>query len=355
MNKDKLMKAALIGAGQIAHQHLTCLGSSPGIELAGVCDLSRVLAESAAEQYGAAAWFTDHRAMLGEARPDVVHITTPPGSHFRLAMDALEAGAHVIVEKPITTGRDDLHALLDAAAEHGRIVVEDYNYLFNGPIRRIVDLVRSGELGEVVDVEVRINADILDPAHPFADPNIPHPTMALPGGPIADYLPHMASMAHLFVGSHRSVRSQWWKRAADSPLPYDEFRAAVVAERGTAALSFSASSKPEMFWVRVNGTNMRATAELFDMTLVVNRPRGGPRPLSRVRDRLAEARDIRRATHRAFVQKFSARPSVFDGLWMLVARTYEAARTGGEPPVSPRQIAEVNDLIAALVAEEERS
>ena len=349
------MRAALIGAGQIAHQHLACLSSSPGIALAGVCDLSRALAESAAEQYGAAAWFTDHRAMLGEARPDVVHITTPPGSHFRLAMDALAAGAHVIVEKPITPGRDELRALLGAAADRGRIVVEDYNYLFNEPVRRIVELVRSGELGEVVDVEVRINSDILDPAHPFADPNLPHPTMALPGGPIADYLPHLASMAHLFVGPHRSVRSTWWKRAADSPLPFDEFRALVAAGRGTATLSFSAGSKPEMFWVRVNGTKMRATAELYDMTLVVNRPRGGPRPLSRVRDRLAEARDIRRATHRAFLQKFSARPSVFDGLWTLVARTYEAARSGGEPPVAARQIAEVNDLIAALAAGEDRA
>jgi predicted dehydrogenase len=348
------MRAALIGAGQIAHQHLACLSSSPGIALAGVCDLSRALAESAAEQYGAGAWFTDHRAMLREARPDVVHITTPPGSHFQLAMDALAAGAHVIVEKPITPSRDELTALIGSAAERGRIVVEDYNYLFNEPVRRIAELANSGDLGEIVDVEVRINSDILDSSHPFSDPNIPHPTLALPGGPIADYLPHLASMAHSFVGPHRAVRSRWWKRAADSPLPHDEFRALVAAERGAATLSFSAGSGPEMFWVRVNGTRMRATADLYDMTLVVNRPRGGPRPLARVRDRLAEARDVRRATHRAFLQKFSARPGVFDGLWTLVSRTYEAARSGGEPPVSTRQIAEVNDLIAALVAEENR-
>jgi predicted dehydrogenase len=348
------MKAALIGAGQIAHQHLACLSSSPGIALAGVCDLSRALAESAAEQYGAGAWFTDHRAMLREARPDVVHITTPPGSHFRLAMDALAAGAHVIVEKPITPVRDELDALLGSAAERGRIVVEDYNYLFNEPVRRIAELARSGDLGEVVDVEVRINTDILDPGHAFSDPNVPHPTLALPGGPIADFLPHLASMAHCFVGPHRSARSRWWKRTAGSPLPYDEFRALVVAERGTAALSFSAGTRPEMFWIRVNGTRMRATADLYDMTLVLNRPRGGPRPLARIRDRFAEARDIHRATRRAFLQKFSARSGVYDGLWTLVSRTYEAARSGGEPPISTRQIAEVNDLIAALVAEENR-
>ena len=96
------MKAALIGAGLIAQQHLGCLRSLREIALVGVCDLSRAMAESAAERFGVDAWFTDHHAMLERVRPDVVHITTPPQSHFKLAMDALAAGAHVIVEKPIT-------------------------------------------------------------------------------------------------------------------------------------------------------------------------------------------------------------------------------------------------------------
>jgi predicted dehydrogenase len=348
------MKAALIGTGQIAQQHLACLRTLGGVDLAGVCDLSRAMAESAAERFGAAAWFTDHRAMLDRVRPDVVHVTTPPAAHFRLAMDALAAGAHVIVEKPITAARDELAALLRRAAEVGRVLVEDYNYLFNEPVRRIRALVDSGELGEVVDVEVRIGLDILDRASPFADRDVPHPCLALPGGAIADFLPHLASLAHAFVGPHRAVRAHWSKRAADSPLPCDEFRALVAAERGTATLSFSAHARPEMFGLRVSGTKMRATADLFDMTLVLNRLGEGPRPIARLRDRLREARDIRRATRGAFFKKFAAGPGTYEGLWTLVARTYEAVRTGVEPPVTAGQVAAVNDLVAALTAEEWR-
>ena len=81
----QLVKAALIGAGQIARQHLACLKTLPGVELAAICDLSPATAEAAAERYGIRAWFTDHRAMLEKVRPDVVHVTTPPTSHFRLA------------------------------------------------------------------------------------------------------------------------------------------------------------------------------------------------------------------------------------------------------------------------------
>ena len=85
---ERLVKAALIGAGQIARQHLTCLKTLPGVELAAICDLSPAAAEAAAERYGIRAWFTDHRAMLEKVRPDVVHVTTPPTSHFGLAMDS---------------------------------------------------------------------------------------------------------------------------------------------------------------------------------------------------------------------------------------------------------------------------
>src|SRR5262245_12476922 len=286
-----MMKAALIGTGQIAQQHLACLRELPEVTLTGVCDLSRAMAESTAERFGVAAWFTDHHAMLDEVRPDIVHITTPPGSHFRLAMDALAAGSHVIVEKPATAARNELDVLIRSAARQGRVLVEDYNYLFNAPVRRIRDLVLSGDLGEVVDVEVRLCSDILASGHPFTDRNVPHPCLALPGGAIADFLPHLASIAHGFVGPHRAVRTHWSKRVADSPLPFDEFRAVVVADRGTASLSFSASAQPEMFWVRVSGTRMRATADLFDMTLVRNRLGSGPKPLARLRDRFLEARD----------------------------------------------------------------
>ena len=345
------MKAVLIGTGQIAQQHLACLRSLPAVTLAGVCDLSRSLAEAAAERYGVAAWFTDHRAMLEEVRPDVVHITTPPPSHFRLVMDALAAGAHVIVEKPITTAHEQVAVLLRSAAERERILIEDYSYLFDSSIQRILDLVRSGELGEVVDVEVSICVNILAEGSPFVDRNVPHPCVSLPGGAIADFLSHLASLAHGFVGAHQAVRTHWSKRTAGSPLPCDEFRAIVAAERGTAFLSFSAHAQPESLRVRVNGTRMRAAADLYDGTLVINRLDAGPKPIARLRDRLREARDLRRGARRSLLGKFKG-PGVYSGLWNLLSRAYQALNSETELPISMRQIAEVNALVAALTAEE---
>jgi predicted dehydrogenase len=339
------MKVALIGAGQIARQHLACLKTLPGVELAAICDLSAATAEAAAERYGITAWFTDHRAMLEKARPEVVHVTTPPNSHFRLAMDALDTGAHVIVEKPATSTLEELEALARRAKEVGRHLVEDYNYVFNHAPREILRHIDSGQFGAVTHVEVLIGLDILGPGG-FADPNSPHPALTLAGGAIADFLPHLASLAHLFVGPHRTAKTVWSKRKP-SLLPFDEFRGVVDAERGTAALSFSSSSQPDAFWLRVYGERMQATANLFETRLTFDGPRNVPKPLRPFFSGLEEGKAIRRAALATLLRKFKG-PGAYEGLWELLARTYRALADGSALPVTVSDVVEVNRMVEAL-------
>ncbi|WP_315772805.1 MULTISPECIES: Gfo/Idh/MocA family oxidoreductase [unclassified Bradyrhizobium] len=339
------MKAALIGAGQIARQHLACLNSLPGVQLAGICDLSPATAEAAAERYAIPSWFTDHRAMLQTVRPDVVHVTTPPTSHFRLAMDALEAGAHVIVEKPATSTFDELQTLTLRAKQTGRHVVEDYNYVFNRAPQEILRRIETGEFGAVTHVDVQICLDILGPDG-FADPNSPHPALSLAGGAIADFLPHLASLSHAFVGPHRKAHTVWSKRKP-SPLPFDEFRCVVEAERGTATLGFSASAQPDAFWLRVYGERMQATANLFETRLTFDGPRNVPKPLRPFFSGLDEGRDIRRAALSTLLRKFKG-PGAYEGLWECLARTYQALGSGTALPITIEDVLAVNRMVEAM-------
>ena len=345
------MKAVLIGAGQIARQHLTCLEEIPGVEVAGICDLAASVAECAAERHRVPRWYTDHRTMLAEVRPEVVHVTTPPGSHLRLAMDALDAGAHVIVEKPATSTLAELEQLARRAEQTGRLLVEDYNYLYNRAPRQILQRIEDGRLGSVVHVEVSICLDILGPGG-FADPNAPHPALALRGGAIADFLPHLASLAHLFVGRHRSVRTLWTKRSA-TVLQSDEFRAVVEGERGTASLCFSASSQPDAFWLRVYGTRMQASANLFETRVTFDGLRPGPKPLRPFINGLQEGRDVARAAVGTLMRKFTGGPGSYEGLFDLLARFYRALQRGTELPVTLTQVLEVNRMVEALKPVEE--
>jgi predicted dehydrogenase len=244
-----------------------------------------------------------------------------------------------------------LETLVERAREVGRHLVEDHNYLFNHAPREILRRINSGEFGAVTHVEVLICLDILGPGS-FADPNAPHPALTLAGGAIADFLPHLASLAHLFVGPHRTARTIWTKRKA-SPLPYDEFRAVVDAELGTAALGFSASSQPDAFWLRVYGEKMQATANLFETRLTFDGPRAVPKPLRPFVSSLEEGRMIRRAAWTTLLRKFKG-PGAYEGLWEFLARTYRALADGSALPVTARDVLEVNRMVAALRPQEQR-
>ena len=345
------MRAALIGAGQIARQHLSCLKTLPGVELVGICDLSPATAEAAAERYGIRSWFTDHRAMLDKASPDVVHVTTPPTSHFKLAMDALDAGAHVIVEKPATPTLEELERLVRRAEDGGRHFVEDYNYVFNHASQEILRRIASAEFGVVTHVEVLICLDILGPDG-FADPNSPHPALTLAGGAIADFLPHLASLAYFFVGAHRTAQTVWGKRKT-SVLPFDEFHAVVEAERGTAVLGFSANSQPDAFWLRVYGERTHASANLFETRLTFDGPRDVPKPLRPFFSGLAEGKTIQSAALATLLRKFKG-PGSYEGLWELLTRTYRALSDESALPVTPSQVLDVNRMVEALKPKKER-
>src|SRR3954469_26066837 len=99
-NSEMALTAAVVGVGTVAKQHIACLSQLSGARLAAVCDLSPAVAESVASRFGVPTWFSDHRVMLADLTPDVVHVTTPPSAHFGIATDVLAAGAHAIVEKP---------------------------------------------------------------------------------------------------------------------------------------------------------------------------------------------------------------------------------------------------------------
>jgi len=349
------LRAAVIGAGLIAGQHLACLRELRNAETVGVCDISPSVAEAAAERYGIPAWFTDHQRMLMEVRPDVVHVLTPPPTHYELAAAALAAGAHAIVEKPITSNLDELAELIRMARAGNRRLLEDYSYIFNPPVQRVFNLIRSGQFGEVVQVQVTIALDIVSLGHPFTDPSAPHAVWELAGGAISDFIPHLASLAYFLVGDHRGVATIWKKRSSKSvPIAYDEFRALVDGERGSAFLSFSAHSQPDAMWLRVDGTRMRAAVSIYEGRMTTERLRGGPSPLVPLLNGLAEARDVGRGAIGSLVDKLAGRPGDYEGVWELLRRTYDSLNANEPPPISLEQIEAVNRLIADLTDTELR-
>jgi predicted dehydrogenase len=350
-----VIRAALVGAGNIARAHLAALRGLPGVECAAVCDRSAAMAESTAEAFGVAAWFTDFSRLLGEAHPDVVHVTTPPESHHALARAALEAGAHVIVEKPVTTRAAELDELIALAHERNRTLVENQNYLFNGTMRRLRHLLEAGELGELVHVDVQLALDALGPASRYAEPAATNPVARLRGGLVADFITHLCSIAVALAGPHRRACSLWARRDRSTALSSDEMLALLECERATVFLHFSARAQPDAFHVVAHGTRRRATAGLFEPLFASERLRAGPRPLQPVANGFALARAQAGAALGGLWRKLGGRPAALEGLTELVRSTYDAIGRGLPPPLAPAQVVAVRRLEEALLEQEGRA
>src|SRR5437870_6918033 len=110
-----MLKIAIIGCGKVADQHVQAIHRIPDCTIVAVCDQELLMAKQLGERFGISACFTDVNEMLRTVSPDVVHITTPPLSHYSLARRCLESGSHVYLEKPFTTIAGEAESLIDFA------------------------------------------------------------------------------------------------------------------------------------------------------------------------------------------------------------------------------------------------
>ena len=115
--------------------------------MVAVCDTESLMAQQLAERLGVEQWFTDVRQMLRSTTVDAVHITTPPATHFPIAMICMEEGCHAYVEKPFTLNRAEAVELIDRADQSGRKIVVGHNAQFTPVMVRMRNVVDSGFLG----------------------------------------------------------------------------------------------------------------------------------------------------------------------------------------------------------------
>ena len=343
------MKVAVVGAGRIALEHFGALRTLDDVEVI-VCDRSAAAAEMAADRFGLASWHVDYEEMLRVERPEVVHVTTPAATHVRLARSALESGAHVLVEKPIAVEYDEWLRLRDLAVAKNRWLLEDHAYQFSVSVAKVLDLIEEGSFGEVVHIEIMQCLDIHSAESGFSDPNAPHPSLALPGGAISDFLTHLAYLCWLFIGGHDEVEAHWWQRNPHSLSSYDEMRALVRAGNTTAALGFSGSGRPDGLFVEVYGTRMRAEMNLFENTLRLDRVRPGPSPLTPFWNGLRGGWSEAVGGVQSLLSKLSGGPGACEGVWLLIRSMHDALQQGTAPPIDLDQIDGANRLIRDLLA-----
>jgi predicted dehydrogenase len=256
-----MLKVAIVGCGKIADSHASQIRRIKGCEIVGVCDREPLMAKQLFERFPIKGHFSELNELLSVARPDVVHITTPPESHFTIARECLERGAHVYVEKPFTVRTEEAQALVAVANQKGLKLTAGHDDQFTHVARRMRDLVQSGYLGErPLHMESYYCYDLTDPGYARALlSDKQHWVRRLPGKLLHNIISHgIARIAEFLTTEAPTVMaygfaSPMLKRIGEDQI-VDELRVIIAEEeRTTAYFTFSSQIRPSLHHFRIYG------------------------------------------------------------------------------------------------------
>jgi predicted dehydrogenase len=263
------IRIAIVGYGAMGRAHsygyriapnIAPLPVRPVVKLISGRDEAAVAA--AAATYGAEAWTTDWRDLVGRAEIDMVDICTPPGTHAEIAAAAASAGKAVLSEKPLGTSYGQAHAAWTAVTRAGVRNAVGFNYRRLPAVALMRRMIADGTIGEVrLWRAIWLSDEFTDPATPF-DWRFDR---AMGGTTIADLGSHLIDMALWMVGPIREVsaQSETFIRArpapgGERPVTTDDASSALLqfegGARGTIEVARLAVRRPCDFTVEVNGT-----------------------------------------------------------------------------------------------------
>lgn len=190
-------RVAVVGCGYWGSKHARVLHAADGVEQVVLVDSRQDRLLSLSRSYKTAASYNDLRLALPHV--DAVVVATPPSTHVPLALQAIEAGKHVLVEKPLAPTSDGARILERAAAAAGVVLMVGHTFEYNPAVRKLRDLVQSKELGEVYYIDTaRLNLGLYQ-----NDVNV-----------ILDLAPHDISIINHVLGRKPIAAQAWASRHA---------------------------------------------------------------------------------------------------------------------------------------------
>ena len=150
------IKVGLFGAGDIADLHASGIKNCSSAELIGLFDIDNKKAQQKSDNYNCLS-YDSAESMLKDPLIDAIIVLTPLEEHFNCAINALNSGKHVLVEKPVSSSVYEIQQIREAADKAGKLCVPVHNYLYEDSILRTKELIDSGKLGDVVIIYILYN------------------------------------------------------------------------------------------------------------------------------------------------------------------------------------------------------
>ena len=350
-----MLRVAIVGCGKIADQHVQAIHRVPNCTIVSLCDRELLMAKQLGERFNVKQCFSELTYMLESTSPDVVHITTPPQSHFSLAQQCLESGSHVYLEKPFTVTSREAESLLQLAEARGLKITAGHNLQFTLEMLEMRRLLKQGFLGgKPIHLESHWTYDLGDTS--YVGPVLgsrTHWVRQLPGQLLHNIISHgIAKLAEFLDGditeivasAHQSPRMQ----ALGGEEILDELRVLVRDKNGTTAyFCFSTQIKPGLNQLRICGPRNSIMVDQVCGSLVLNRGRSYKSYLTFFVPPLVNAWQYFGNAGRNIASFLRRRLYQDAGMKELIDCFYTSIRKEGPPPIPYREI-----LLTAQIMDE---
>ena len=344
-----MQKVALIGTGFIAvEKHLPAWQKTRRMaRVVALCDVDLQRAKQIAQRFGIPKVYSEFRALLEAENPDLIDICTPPATHASLALQAIERGAHVLIEKPMAVSISECDAILAAAREKNRKVCVVHSDLFYPAFIKARELVRRGIIGDFRGMRIFLStpADYMT-----SRPN--HWAHRLPGGVIGETGPHVVYLTLAFINPVQQVRVHAQKLLPEFPWSrFEDYRLELIGEKAVSSITLVYTTRQWGAQVEIWGSEGALKLDLESQTLVRYR-RGHLTHFAVALSGLSEAAQIVECLFRTGVDVLTQR---FQNTHALLIRQYlESMRNGAEPPVTAQEGREAVRVMSLIVEQLER-
>lgn len=326
--RQTMLRGGIAGCGAvITTAHMPGWRALKDVEIVAVCDPREEAAIQASRHWGIPRTYGNLSQMLSSEKLDFVDICSPPLTHCQLAIQALEAGLHVLVEKPMALRVSEADEMITAAREHSVKLCVLHNFLFSPVVQRAKSFVATGAIGELLSVEIRS----LNSREFLREQN--HWYYNLPGGIFGEVTPHPVYLLLAFLGNIRSVHAVTRKHSRFPWVAADELKVMVEAENGLGAFTISLNSSRESFTIDIFGTKGNIHVNNFPQTLTRSRPRTG-KLHELILDRLDLTVPVLTSAASGAVSQLRGQKRNRIGHKVIIQRFVESIRDNTDPPVS---------------------
>jgi predicted dehydrogenase len=344
------LKIAIVGCGKIADAHVGEIRKVPSTHLAAVCDLEPIMAEQLAVRFGVPKWYGNVEQMLEAERPDVLHITTPPGSHLPLTRQAVAAGCHVFLEKPMALRHADTQAIVDAVEAGGRKLTVNYWPNFESQALELKRLYAAGTLGRAVHVESHLGYNLAGDFGSAIKQDANHWVLRMPGKLFQNVLDHLLNKIVPFLDSDEpSIDAMAYCGGATAEESIngmlDELRVTVRGKLVTASVTFSAHARPVGHTLKVYGTKNTAMLDFNARTIVLERDQKFPSALGRLFPPFLVTKDHLGQAMKNLGRFRRAQSHYFDGMRSLLTEFYGCIERDSAPPIPYREFLLVSSMM----------